>query len=336
MIFHAFLIKYAEIAIKGKNRYIFEDALVKQMNIALSKVEGEFEVKKEQGRIYVFCPEQYDYDETVEALQHVFGIVGICPVVIYEDQGFEQMAKDVVSYMKNCHPNYDGSFKVYTRRAKKSYPITSMEVSAELGGRILDEFPDASVDVHEPDLTLSVEIRDKIYVYSQTIKGAGGMPIGTNGKAMLLLSGGIDSPVAGYMIAKRGVKIDAVYFHAPPYTSERAKQKVVDLAKQVAKYSGPIRLHVVNFTDIQLYIYDQCPHDELTIIMRRYMMRIAEHLQRKQMPRPDHRRKHRSGCQPDPAEPCSNKRSLHTPCIPSGYRIRQTGNRRKILGNRNL
>ena len=277
MIFHAFLIKYAEIAIKGKNRYMFEDALVKQMNIALSKVEGEFEVKKEQGRIYVFCPEQYDYDETVEALQHVFGIVGICPVVICEDQGFEQMAKDVVSYMKNCHPNYDGSFKVYTRRAKKSYPITSMEVSAELGGRILDEFPDASVDVHEPDLTLSVEIRDKIYVYSQTIKGAGGMPIGTNGKAMLLLSGGIDSPVAGYMIAKRGVKIDAVYFHAPPYTSERAKQKVVDLAKQVAKYSGPIRLHVVNFTDIQLYIYDQCPHDELTIIMRRYMMRIAEH-----------------------------------------------------------
>ena len=190
---------------------------------------------------------------------------------------YQQMAKDVVSYMKNCHPNYDGSFKVYTRRAKKSYPITSMEVSAELGGRILDEFPDASVDVHEPDLTLSVEIRDKIYVYSQTIKGAGGMPIGTNGKAMLLLSGGIDSPVAGYMIAKRGVKIDAVYFHAPPYTSERAKQKVVDLAKQVAKYSGPIRLHVVNFTDIQLYIYDQCPHDELTIIMRRYMMKIAEH-----------------------------------------------------------
>lgn len=198
--------------------------------------------------------------------------------MIYEDQGFEQMAKDVVSYMKNCHPNYNGSFKVYTRRAKKSYPITSMEVSAELGGRILDEFPDASVDVHEPDLTLSVEIRDKIYVYSQTIKGAGGMPIGTNGKAMLLLSGGIDSPVAGYMIAKRGVKIDAVYFHAPPYTSERAKQKVIDLAKIVASYAGPINLHVINFTDIQLAIYDKCPHDELTIIMRRYMMKIAEHI----------------------------------------------------------
>ena len=281
MTFHAFLIKYAEIAIKGKNRYMFEDALVKQIRIALSAVEGEFEVKKEQGRVYVFCPESYDYEETVEALQRVFGIVEICPVVIYEDNGFESMAKDVVSYMKNRYPDFAGSFKVYTRRAKKTYPITSMEVSAKLGGEILDAFPDAHVDVHEPELTLSVEIREKIYVYSDSIKGPGGMPVGTNGKAMLLLSGGIDSPVAGYMIAKRGVKIDAVYFHAPPYTSERAKQKVVDLARLVAKYSGPIRLHVVNFTDIQLYIYDKCPHDELTIIMRRYMMRIAEHFAKK-------------------------------------------------------
>ncbi len=277
MIFHAFLIKYAEIAIKGKNRYLFEDALVKQMKIALSKVEGEFKVTKEQGRVYVFCPERYDFDEAVEALQKVFGIVGICPVVIYEDKGFEQMALDVVSYMKERYPEYNGTFKVYTRRARKSYPMTSMEVSAQLGGKILDEFPKASVDVHAPALTLSVEIREKIYVYSETIPGPGGMPVGTNGKAMLLLSGGIDSPVAGYMIAKRGVKIEAVYFHAPPYTSERAKQKVVDLAKLVARYSGPIRLHVVNFTDIQLYIYDQCPHEELTIIMRRYMMRIAEY-----------------------------------------------------------
>lgn len=281
MIFHAFLIKYAEIAIKGKNRYMFEDALVKQMRLALSKVEGEFEVKKEQGRVYVFCPETYDFDEAVEALQKVFGIVGICPVVIYEDNGFDKMCEDVVSYMKNRYPDFSGSFKVYTRRAKKSYPIPSMEVSAKIGGAILDAFPEASVDVHEPDMTLSVEIRDKIYVYSETIKGPGGMPVGTNGKAMLLLSGGIDSPVAGYMIAKRGVKIDAVYFHAPPYTSDRAKQKVVDLAKLVAKYSGPIRLHIVNFTDIQLYIYEQCPHEELTIIMRRYMMKIAEEIARK-------------------------------------------------------
>lgn len=281
MIFHAFLIKYAEIAIKGKNRYLFEDALVKQMRIALSGVEGDFKVTKEQGRVYVFCPEEYDFEEAVEALQRVFGIVEICPVVIYEDRGFEQMAADAVSYMQARYPGYAGTFKVYTRRAKKTYPMTSMEVSAEIGGRILDAFPGASVDVHEPQLTLSVEIREKIYVYSDSIQGPGGMPIGTNGKAMLLLSGGIDSPVAGYMIAKRGVKIEAVYFHAPPYTSERAKQKVVDLAKLVARYSGPIRLHVVNFTDIQLYIYDQCPHDELTIIMRRYMMRIAEHFAQK-------------------------------------------------------
>ena len=281
MVFHAFLIKYAEIAIKGKNRYLFEDALVKQMRIALSKVEGEFTVKKDQGRVYVYCPEEYDYEEAVEALQTVFGIVGICPVVIYEDQGFEQMAEDVAAFMQACHPEYSGSFKVYTRRAKKTYPMTSMEVSAAIGEKILSVFPQASVDVHTPQMTLSVEIREKIYVYSQTVPGPGGMPIGTNGKAMLLLSGGIDSPVAGYMIAKRGVKLEAVYFHAPPYTSERAKQKVVDLAELIARYSGPIRLHVVNFTDIQLYIYDQCPHDELTIIMRRYMMRIAEHFAEK-------------------------------------------------------
>lgn len=282
MIFHAFLIKYAEIAIKGKNRYLFEDALVKQIRIALSRVEGEFTVTKEQGRVYVFCPETYDFEETVEALQKVFGIVGICPVVIYEDQGYEQMERDVLSYMNSRYPDYSGTFKVYTRRAKKSYHMTSMEVSAQIGGKILESFPNASVDVHEPQLTISVEIREKIYVYSETIPGPGGMPVGTNGKAMLLLSGGIDSPVAGYMIAKRGVKIDAVYFHAPPYTSERAKQKVVDLAKLVARFSGPIRLHIVNFTDIQLYIYDQCPHEELTIIMRRYMMRIAEHFAKKE------------------------------------------------------
>ena len=137
------------------------------------------------------------------------------------------------------------------------------------------------MDVHKPDVMLHIEIREKIYLYSSVIAGPGGLPIGTNGKGMLLLSGGIDSPVAGYMISKRGVKIDAVYFNAPPYTSERAKQKVVDLARIMSKYSGPIDLHIINFTDIQLYIYEKCPHDELTIIMRRYMMRIAETIAKK-------------------------------------------------------
>ena len=156
-----------------------------------------------------------------------------------------------------------------------------MEMNCDLGAAILDAFAAVRVDVHHPDVLLNVEVREEVYIYSHIIPGPGGMPIGTNGTAMLLLSGGIDSPVAGYMVAKRGVGLDAVYFHAPPYTSERAKQKVVDLAKKVAAYTGPIRLHVVNFTDIQLSIYDKCPHDELTIIMRRYMMRIAETLAKK-------------------------------------------------------
>ena len=277
MRFHTFLLKYGEIGIKGKNRYLFEDALVRQVRYALKDVDGEFQVYKSQARIYVDCEGEYDYDDTVEHLTRVFGLVGICPVVRMEDKGFDELKKDVVAYMDEMYPDKNLTFKVEARRARKSYPKTSMEINCDLGEAVLEAFPETRVDVHHPDVMLHVEVRNEIYVYSQIISGAGGMPVGTNGKAMLLLSGGIDSPVAGYMISKRGVGIEATYFHAPPYTSERAKQKVVDLARIVARYSGPIRLHVVNFTDIQLYIYDQCPHDELTIIMRRYMMRIAEH-----------------------------------------------------------
>ena len=275
-MFHAFLIKYAEIGIKGKNRYLFEDALVDHIRRALKSAEGSFQVSKEQGRIYVFPQGEYDYEETVEILQRVFGIAAICPVVMAEDRGYEQLAADVVQYIREVYPDSRKTFKVCARRARKSYSMNSMELNRELGGAILEACPDMRVDVHHPDIWLTVEVRQKIYIYSREIPGPGGMPVGTNGSAMLLLSGGIDSPVAGYMIAKRGVKIDAVYFHAPPYTSDRAKQKVVDLARLVARYSGPIRLHVVNFTDIQLAIYEKCPHDELTIIMRRYMMKIAE------------------------------------------------------------
>lgn len=277
MIFKTILIKYGEIAIKGKNRHLFEDALVSRIVHALRDVEGEFHVYKEQGRIYIDCNETYDYDETIQALQYVFGIVGICPVMKVEEAGLRQLGNDVIAFLEHVYETHQQTFKVVTRRARKSYPIESMEVNCELGCRILEAFPEMKVDVHDPEITLHVEIREKIYIYSKIIPGQGGMPVGTNGKAMLLLSGGIDSPVAGYMISKRGVRLDATYFHAPPYTSERAKQKVVDLAQQVARYSGPINLHVVNFTDIQLYIYDKCPHDELTIIMRRYMMKIAEH-----------------------------------------------------------
>ena len=277
MKFQSFLIKYGEIGIKGKNRYIFEDALMRQIRFALKDVDGTFNVHKAQGRVYVDCEGDFDYDETVAGLKRVFGIVGICPVIHVEDKGFEELKKVVVNYMDEMYPDKNTTFKVEARRGKKSYPKNSMEINCELGEAILDAFPEIKVDVYKPAIKLNIEVRDEIYIYSEIIAGPGGMPVGTNGKAMLLLSGGIDSPVAGYMISKRGVGLEATYFHAPPYTSERAKQKVIDLAKLVSKYSGPIKLNIVNFTDIQLYIYDKCPHDELTIIMRRYMMKIAEH-----------------------------------------------------------
>ena len=277
MLFQSFLIKYGEIGIKGKNRYVFEEALMKQIGHALQPVDGNFSVSREQGRIYVDADGDYDYDEAVLALTRVFGIVGICPLVRVEENGFDQLAKDVLKYLDDVYPDKNKTFKVVSRRARKNFPKNSQEINADLGEIILDTYPEMKVDVHHPDIMLNVEIRSQVNIYSMIIPGPGGMPVGTAGKAMLLLSGGIDSPVAGYMIAKRGVTIEATYFHAPPYTSERAKQKVIDLARIVSRYSGPIKLNIVNFTDIQLYIYDKCPHDQLTIIMRRYMMKIAEH-----------------------------------------------------------
>ncbi len=279
----AILVKYGEIAIKGKNRYLFEDQLVKQINYSLKPVEGNFLVQKQQGRIFVTADGDFDMDEALAAISRVFGIVGISPCYLTEDEGFDKLAEQVIDYLKDTYGDKKMTFKVNARRARKNYPMESMEINAALGERILDAMPNLSVDVHKPDVLVSVEIREQINFYSQTLPGAGGMPIGTGGKAMLLLSGGIDSPVAGYMIAKRGVTIEATYFHAPPYTSERAKQKVVDLARQISKWTGPIRLHIVNFTDTQLAIYEECPHEELTIIMRRYMMRIAEHFAKKDL-----------------------------------------------------
>ena len=277
-MYKALLIKYGEIGIKGKNRYMFEDALIRQIEYALRRIEGSYTVTKESGRIYVDTEGEYDYDEVIHTLQHVFGIVGIAPMVQIKDEGFDSLAKEQIAYVDAVYPDKNFTFKVHARRGRKNYPMDSMELNKELGSRLLEAFPELKVDVHSPKVNLYVEIRQRINLFSEVIPGCGGMPVGTNGKAMLLLSGGIDSPVAGYMIAKRGVVLEAVYFHAPPYTSERAKQKVMDLAKQVASYAGPIRLHIVNFTDIQLYIHEKCPHEELTIIMRRYMMKIAQTL----------------------------------------------------------
>ena len=281
MEFQAFLIKYAEIGIKGKNRYLFEDSLVSRLADALRPVEGHFTVDKASGRIYVRADAGYDYDEAVEAMGRVFGVSGICPLVQFADEGFEDLKRRVVEYIDEMYPDKHFTFKVLARRARKNYPLDSNEINASLGEAILMAFPETRVDVHHPDIYVNVEIREQINLYSLILPGPGGMPVGTNGRAMLLLSGGIDSPVAGWMVSKRGVAIDAVYFHAPPYTSDRAKQKVVDLAAQVSRWAGPIRLHVVNFTEIQLHIYETCPHDELTILMRRYMMRIAEALAEK-------------------------------------------------------
>ncbi len=279
-MFRSFLIKYGEIGVKGKNRYIFEDALMKQIKYALKKVDGEFAVTKDQGgRIFVEVKsDDYDHDAVLNALRHVFGVIAFCPVVHVEDVSIDNLRKEIVKYVDAVFEDKNFTFKINTRRAHKSYPMTSMEVDAALGEAVLTAFPGTKVDVHHPQVNIRVEIREIVHIYSQEIEGAGGMPLGTNGKTMLLLSGGIDSPVAGYMTAKRGVILDAVYFHAPPYTSDRAKQKVIDLAKLVSDYAGPVYLHIVNFTAIQMAIYEKCPHDELTIIMRRYMMRIAEHL----------------------------------------------------------
>lgn len=277
MDYKVFLIKYAEIGTKGKNRYVFEEVMCKRMRSRLRPL-GRFEVRREYGRIFVEAFSDYDYDEVIKVLQTVFGVVGICPVKVIEDTSFDNFADEVVYYVDKEYTDKNFTFKVHARRNDKSYPKNSMEINCDIGAAIIEKFPDMKVDVHKPEVVINIEVRNVAYVYSKIIPGPGGLPVGTNGKGMVLLSGGIDSPVAAYMIAKRGVEIEAVYFHAPPYTSERAKQKVCDLARLVSQYAGPIKLHIVNFTDVQLAIYDNCPHDELTIIMKRVMYKMAQDL----------------------------------------------------------
>lgn len=279
MFYEKFLIKYAEIGTKGKNRYIFEDLLMTRLKDSLKTVDGSFRVNKTMGRIYVSCLSEYDFDDAVDALQRVFGVQWICPLYQVKDEGYDKLKEEVLAYVDEEYEDRDFTFKVVGRRTRKNYPLNSMELAAALGEALLDAYPEMKVDVHNPDVFINVEIRDEeINIYSKSIPGPGGMPVGSNGTSMLLLSGGIDSPVAGWMCSKRGVALEATYFHAPPYTSEAAKQKVVDLARIVAKYSGPIKLYCVDFKDIQLYLRDNLPHDELTIHMRRYMMKIAQRL----------------------------------------------------------
>lgn len=275
------LIRCGEIILKGLNRPAFEGKLISNMKKALYGL-GKIDVVKSQSRIYIEPQEEgYDFAAAMKRLTKVFGIVSVSPVWKI-DTDFEEIKAHSLKMVKELveRTGYK-TFKVETKRGNKRFPMESPEVSRELGAYILENVPDLAVDVKNPQFILYTEIREASYVYSEVVPANGGMPVGTNGRAMLLLSGGIDSPVAGWMIAKRGVEIEAVHFYSYPYTSERAKEKVIDLAKILSTYCGEIKLHIVPFTDIQLEINEKCPHDEMTIIMRRAMMIISQRLAEK-------------------------------------------------------
>ena len=280
MQYQSFLIKYAEIGTKGKNRYIFEDALVHDIRKKLERVEGEFRVTRERGRIYVTAKsENYDYEETVDALQHVFGIVGICPMIQMENtHDYRAISDQVLTYFGEVYGDRTLTFKCRTTRADKEFPMSSTEIDAELGYDILTKYPNTTVDVHHPDVLLRVEIRQYVNIFSEVLPGAGGMPLGTNGKAMLCLSGGIDSPVAAWYMARRGLALHHIHFASPPYTSEAAKRKVETLAQIISGYTGSCVLYVVPYTTPQEYIRDHAPDVLFTVLMRRSMMRIANRI----------------------------------------------------------
>lgn len=270
------LLKYGEIALKGLNRPVFEKQLLKNVSNALAPI-GNFSVKKSQSTIYVEpLDENSDTEAAAERLSKVFGIVNICPATACE-KDMESIEKTTLKCLSQMALR-GKTFKVEAKREDKQFPMNSPQICQHMGAVILKNTEGLKVDVHNPDILVQVEIRKKAYVFTEKVNGAGGMPIGTAGRATLLLSGGIDSPVAGWMIAKRGVTLDAVHFHSHPYTSDRAKEKVLDLAKIISVYTGPVRVHVVPFTDIQLDIIEKCPKNYLTIIMRRLMMRIAEQI----------------------------------------------------------
>ncbi len=269
------LLRYGEIFLKGRNRPFFEKVLLNNIKKALKSFE-DIKVIRAQGRFFV---ENYrDELAVVQALTRVFGLVSVSPAYKIEKDYEEIVAvsKQLMEDELMERQEETVTFKVESRRADKQFPMDSMAINKDLGGILLDEFSRLKVDVHEPDIQLQVEIREYCYLYSKIISCAGGMPVGTNGKAALLLSGGIDSPVAGWMIAKRGVALTAVHYHSFPYTSERSKEKVIELGKILTRYCGPIRLHIVPFTRIQQELYEKCPDEQLTILMRRYMMKIAE------------------------------------------------------------
>jgi len=275
------LVKYGEMALKGQNKYSFEDILFKNIKFRLKSI-GKFKYSSAQSTIYIEPDEDnIDLDDVISKLQKVFGIAAICRACVCE-KDFADIQSKAVEYLRETLEDAK-SFKVEAKRADKKFPMKSPEICMELGGTICEAFPELAVDVHHPEVTVIVEIRDtNAYIHAGRIKGAGGLPVGSSGKALLLLSGGIDSPVAGYMMAKRGVRVSAIHFVSPPYTSDRARIKVEQLCEKLTLYCGDIHFYCVPFTEIQEELKRRCPEEYFTILMRRLMMIIAQKIAQKE------------------------------------------------------
>ncbi len=273
------LVRYAEIHLKGLNRPYFERSLMKRISLALRPLPVR--VVREQGRVFVFGIPAEQMDGAANRLTRVFGIHSVSPALAVEKDWERMVDAAKVLVARRIEGLPQASFKVIARRADKRFAMRSQDICRTMGGLLLEAFPALRVDVHQPDFIVGVEVRqEQAFLFAEEKLGAGGMPVGTNGHAMLLISGGIDSPVAGHMIAKRGVRISAVHFYSYPYTSERAREKVVDLTRILAGYAGEVGLYLVPFTEIQLAIYEQCPKSETTVLMRRLMMQISERIAR--------------------------------------------------------
>ena len=282
-MYNSIIVKYGEIGVKGKNRYIFENKLIRNIRNMLKPID-KFNVYKEYGRVYVDL-DGYDYDEVCEEVKKVFGVVGVCPAVKVlrnneEDieVAYEKLKETALLALEDKIASGAKTFKVESRRGDKSFRLTSQEMSIDIGGYLLSKVGDKiSAEMHNPEAKIKCELREtNVVVYTDTVPGYGGLPIGTNGKAMSLLSGGIDSPVATWMVAKRGMEVEAIHFHTYPFTSEKSQEKVKDLARILAKYCGKVRLHKINLLEIQKAVGVNCRDEEMTIISRRFMMRIAE------------------------------------------------------------
>ncbi len=269
------IVKYGEIAMRGKNRKFFIERLLRTIRKNTDDI-GKFYVMKEQGRLILESRDgEMDFDRVIPRVLCIMGIIGVSPGVKVKNQELDNLKRVCADHMREIGVDEYKTFKIETKRSNKNYPMVSQEVSSSVGEYILDEFPSLEVDVHNPDLTVYIELRNNAYIYSKLIKGLGGLPVGSSGRGIVMLSGGIDSPVSAFMMAKRGVEVEGVYFNSPPYTSERAKQKVIDLADRLTNFTGSFKLYVVPFTDLQLYLLENVPHDKLTIFLKRAMTRVA-------------------------------------------------------------